>query len=175
MKAQNPCFLVVDDSETDQMMIVRALRNLLTYPLHCVSSGNEAIRYLNGEGAFADRARFPYPSTIMTDLKMGDGDGFDLLQNLKHNPLWVIIPTLVLSGSSDADDIKQAYALGASCYLVKPSGYAELKSLIGKLIGFWNECEVPEIDPSGRLLQTQSAGKLGERFPGPADAPARRR
>lgn len=174
MRAKNPCFLVVDDSKADQLLIVRALRNFFAHPIHCVSSGNEAIRYLNGEGRFADRGQFPYPTTIMTDLKMNDGDGFDLLQNLKHNPLWAIIPTIVLSGAGDLDDIKKTYALGASCYLTKPSGYNALKGLMGKLIDFWNECEVPEIDITGRMLKTESAGKLGEGFASPSEEPFER-
>jgi CheY-like chemotaxis protein len=174
MKAQRPSFLVVDDRPEDQMLIVRALQNFFTHPIHCVNGGNEALRYLNGEGRFADRSQFPFPTTIMTDLKMNDGDGFELLQNLKHNPLWAIIPTIVLSGSNDPDDIKTAYALGASCYLTKPQGHSELKGLMGKLVDFWKECEVPEIDVSGRMLKTESAGKLGERFPGPNEEPTRR-
>src|SRR5579872_6361530 len=171
MKAQHPCFLVVEDSEADQILIMRALREFFPHPLHRVKSGNEAVHYLNGDGGFSNRFEFPYPTIIMTDLKMPDGDGFDLLQNLKHNPLWAIIPTVVLSGSGDADDIKKAYALGASCYLNKPSGYSELKALMGKLIDFWKECEVPEVDVSGRMLKTESAGRLGERFPGPNEEP----
>src|SRR5690242_12549803 len=126
MKAQHPCFLLVEDRPEDQILIVRALQNFFTHPIHCVSSGNEAVRYLNGEGRFSDRTQFPYPTTIMTDLKMHDGDGYDLLQNIKRHPLWAIIPTVVLSGSGDLDDIKTAYRLGASCYLTKPSRYPEL-------------------------------------------------
>lgn len=164
MKAQRPCFLAVDDSLEDQILMSRALRSVFAGPIRTVNSGNEAIRYLNGEGQFADRNQFPYPTTIMTDLKMQDGDGFDLLHNLKSNPMWAVIPTLVLSTSSDEDDIKKSYQLGASCYLVKPSGYPKLQQLMGKIIDFWKECEIPEIDVSGRMLMTESAGKIGERF-----------
>jgi CheY-like chemotaxis protein len=164
----------VDDSHEDQLLIVRALRNFWSHPIYWVESGNEAIRYLNGDGRFGNRREFPYPTMIMTDLKMSDGDGFDLLYNLKRNPLWAVIPTVILSGSSDTDDIKKAYELGASCYLTKPNNYTALERLMGKLVDFWMECEVPEIDASGRMLLTKSAGKLGERFPSPSEKPTER-
>jgi CheY-like chemotaxis protein len=175
MKPKHPGFLVVDDSEDDRFLIVRALRNFWTAPIHCLNSGNEAIAYLNGEGEFADRNQFPYPTTIMMDLKMPDGDGFDLLQNLKQNPLWAIIPTIVLSASGDPDDIKQTYALGASCYLTKPGPYEDLKKLMGELVRFWDKCEVPEIDITGKMLETDSTGKLGARFPKSTDQSTKRK
>lgn len=174
MKAKHPCFLVVDDSEDDRFLIVRALRNFWTDPIHSVNSATEAIAYLNGEGRFADRNQFPYPTMIMADLKMPDGDGFDLLQNLKQSPLWAVIPTIVLSSSGDPDDVKQAYALGASCFLSKPGNYAGLDKLMGELINFWDKCEVPEVDVSGKLLETSSQGKLGGRFPKLTDKSTRR-
>ena len=174
MKARNRCFLVVDDSVADQVLIVRALKEVFPHEIHCVSSANEAIRYLNGEGEFTDRAKYAYPTLIMTDLKMPEGTGFDLLHNLKSNPLWVIIPTVVLSASSDPDDIKKCYELGASCYLTKPSGYPELKVLMRKLVEFWDVCDVPEIDVSGKILATESKGKLGEGFPSPVEGARKR-
>ena len=41
-------------------------------------------------------------------------DGFAVLEFLKRNPEWAVIPTIVLSASSDRDDIKKSYMLGAS-------------------------------------------------------------
>ncbi|HZQ46645.1 MAG TPA: response regulator [Verrucomicrobiae bacterium] len=174
MKVQHPCFLVVEDSLADQILINRALRSVCSHPIRTVNSANEAIRYLNGEGHFADRSQFPYPTTIMTDLKMQNGDGFDLLQNLKHNPLWAIIPTIVLSSSNDLDDIKGSYLLGASCYLVKPNDYFRLQQLMGKIVDFWKECEIPEVDVSGKMLGTESGGKMGERFEHAGPSPTER-
>jgi CheY-like chemotaxis protein len=166
MKAQNPCILLVDDIKEDLMLIGRAFKkNGVTALIQSVESGNEAIAYLRGAGKFGDRGKFPYPTFIMTDLKMPNGDGFSVLENLKQNPAWRIIPTIVLSASSDTDDIKKSYAMGASSYLVKPSSFEDLTRLMGKVYGYWQDCEVPEIDESGKMLKTESEGKLGARFP----------
>ena len=103
----------------------------------------------------------------MTDLKMPKADGFDVLQFLKANPMWRIIPAVVLSASQDLDDIKKSYMLGASSYHIKPNAPEDLRKMLTLLYEYWMSCEVPQVDPSGKQLQTQSEGKLGERFPQP--------
>ena len=69
----------------------------LTDSVYMVSDGLEAIAYMMGEGKFSDRAKYPYPTFIITDLRMPGADGFAVLEHLKANPAWAIIPTVVLS------------------------------------------------------------------------------
>jgi CheY-like chemotaxis protein len=166
MKSKTAAILIVDDNPNEQILFTRALRKLgIPNPIRCVSSGNKAIAYLNGDGMYADRSGFPYPTFILTDLKMPDGDGFRLLEDLKANPDWAVIPTVVFSGSTDTDDIKKCFMLGASSYFVKPSTLDELQSMIKILYDYWNMGQTPETDDSGRQLHTESAGKMGDRFP----------
>src|SRR4030095_3579619 len=158
--------LFVDDSACARALITRAFRNSgVTQPIQCVSSGEEAIAYLKGDGRHSDRSLFPYPSFIVSDLKMPHGDGFSVLEHLKSVPERSIIPTIVLSSSADVDDIKRAYMLGAVSYLVKPIEFTELERMLKRCHDYWSECEIPEVDYTGKKLKTSSAGKLGERFP----------
>ncbi|MBA4150897.1 MAG: response regulator [Verrucomicrobia bacterium] len=101
---------------------------------------------------------------ITTDLKMPGGDGFAVLEHIKGNPAWAIIPTVVLSSSIDPDDIRTSYLLGASSYHVKPSNFNELCDQLRILHDYWMTCRVPQVDASGMQIRTSSAGKLGERF-----------
>jgi DNA-binding response OmpR family regulator len=117
-----------------------------------------------GEGKYADRTLFAYPTFIMTDLKMPGSDGFAVLEFLKKNPEWAIIPTIVFSASTDLDDIKKAYMLGASSYHVKPSSPSAMIHQLKVLHDYWITCEVPQVDSTGRQVHTNSNGKLGERF-----------
>ncbi|MDB6124975.1 MAG: response regulator receiver protein [Pedosphaera sp.] len=165
MKPPSPVILIVDDIRSDQLLITHAIRKSgVDHPIHCLSSGNEAIAYLDGRGKFSDRARFPYPSFIVTDLKMPDGDGFSILAYLQHNPQRAVMHTVVFSSSADVDDIHRSYLLGASSYFVKPTDIGTLQRLIKILTDYWCACEIPEVDSAGRWKQTESAGKLGERF-----------
>ncbi len=161
--------LVVEDDPNDQTFIVKAFRDLgLTGAILVVHNGLEAIAYMMGEGKFSDRTQYPYPTFIMTDLKMPGADGFDVLEHLKANPAWAIIPTVVLSSSSDPDDIRTAYLLGASSYHRKPSDFNELREQLKTLHDYWMTCEIPVVDASGKQLRTRSVGKLGERFHQPS-------
>lgn len=170
MKNLHPTILVVDDSEDDQTLIKYVFKKIgVTDPIHVLSNGVEAIEYMMGEGKFADRKKYAYPTFIMTDLKMPKKDGFAVLEFLKTNPEWAVIPTIVFTSSTDLDDIKKAYMLGASSYHVKPRTLGAMTHQMLVLHAYWMTCEVPEVDVTGRQIRTQSAGKLGERFPQAGD------
>jgi CheY-like chemotaxis protein len=157
--------MVVDDDPNDLLFIEKAFRSIgVKDPIHTINGGLEAIAYMMGEGKYAERNAYAYPTFISTDLKMPGADGFAVLEHLKHNPEWAVIPTVVLTSSRDLDDIKKAYMLGASSYHVKPASQEELRHQLRVLHEYWMTCQVPEVDSTGRQLRTDSKGKLGERF-----------
>ena len=165
MKKYYSTILVVDDDPNDLIFIERAFRAIgVKDPIHTINGGLEAIAYMMGEGRYSDRRLFAYPTFITTDLKMPGADGFAVLEHLKNNPEWAVIPTVVLTASRDLDDIKKAYMLGASSYHVKPSSPEALRQQLKVLHDYWITCEVPEVDSTGRQVRTDSEGKLGERF-----------
>ncbi len=165
MKAKRLHLLAIEDDENDAFFLERAFQEAgAPGRVIVLSSGRQAIEYFKGEGEFADREKFPFPTLIITDLKMNGGDGFDVLQHLKTHPLSRVIPVVVMSGSNDEDDIKRVYAGGASCYLLKPADVRQLTALMKLLLDFWQTCEVPRVDVNGKQLPTDSEGKLGERF-----------
>ena len=170
MKKYNATILVVDGDASDRMFMERAFRRLgIKGAIHLVSSGDEAISYMKGEGRYADRLEYPYPTFILTDLKMTQGDGFSVLAFLKRNPDWAIIPTVVLSASVSPDDIKKAYQLGASSFHNKPVSNEELAKLLATLHGYWTTCEVPEVDVNGKQVSTGARpDSVGEWSPTPA-------
>jgi CheY-like chemotaxis protein len=165
MKAQKFTLLIIDDDANDRFFLERAFKKLAAaYHIHPMVSGNQALDYIKGKGIYADRKKYQFPSYIITDLKMPDGDGFAVLEFLKHNPALSVIPVVMLSSSNDQDDIRQSYLLGASSYFVKPHSPEELTSLIQSIHHYWSQCQVPQVDAEGFALTTSSAGKAGERF-----------
>lgn len=143
--------LVVDDDPGDREFIEESLRaNGMTGVIRLCSSGSSAIRYLQGAEIFADRQRYPYPAIVITDLKMPSGDGFSVLEHLKQDPEFAIIPVLVLSNSADEDDVKRAYRMGASSFIRKPVDYAALGEALRVFYQFWRICKIPRVDGLGR-------------------------
>lgn len=159
--------LLVDDDFDERFLSDRILQKIIPEPgsIHQATCGNEAIAYMIGEGKFADRKTYPFPTLVITDLNMEDGDGFDVLEFMQHNPAWSVVPRIVFSSSDDDDDVRTAYALGASVYHLKPSPPRELERQFRLIIEYWTTSQVPPVDENGRLLVTQSIGRRGARYP----------
>jgi CheY-like chemotaxis protein len=160
--------MIVDDDPGDLDLIKKAFERCgVKDKILCMDDGWDAISYLNGEGEYADREKSPYPSFVITDLKMPKVDGFDILEHFKNHPSRNVVPKIILSSSEDPDDIRTAYMLGASSYHVKPFKYDELCSLIKSLHDYWKTSKSPLVDSFGKQLTTESAGKQGARFSRP--------
>jgi CheY-like chemotaxis protein len=163
MKRQTQSILVIEDDANDRLLLQLAFNRIgVADPINLVDNGSQGLAYLKGEGRFADRVNCPYPSFLITDLKMPGVDGFAVLTYLKEHPEWAIIPTIVLSASSDPDDIRLAYALGANSYIVKPVDLEELFRVLKLAYDYWQTCDFPYTDPDGRQMTTNSWGKLGQ-------------
>ena len=65
--------------------------------------------------------------------------GHEALKLMKENSKWRGIPVLVFSTSDFKEDITQIYSLGAASYIIKPSRYANLLSLIKAIKDYWIE------------------------------------
>ena len=71
-----------------------------------------------------ERQRKQQPlSLIISDIRLPDGSGLELIREVKTNPYWRLTPVIVLSGERDPEVVNGAYALGANSYLPKgPDG-----------------------------------------------------
>jgi CheY-like chemotaxis protein len=138
--------LVAEDEPNDVLLLRKALmRAGIENPIQIVGDGSEAIKYLQGEGEYADRVHHPFPSIIFTDLKMPRLGGFEILKWLRDHPHCNVIPVIVLSASAEDKDIKEAYDLGANAYLVKPARLGELQQMMQISFKFWNQCAKPAV------------------------------
>ncbi len=100
--------LIVEDEE----FLVQALKDNLQAE-HCVVDAAA-----NGEDAL-ERIRQNRPDLILLDLLMPKKDGFYVLEEIKKNPAWKLIPIIVLSNLGGDADIKRALEMGADDYFVK--------------------------------------------------------
>ncbi len=136
--------LLVEDDSNDVLLFGRAAKkNTAAVPFHFATDGEDAKAYLLGEGRYADRASYPLPRIILTDLKMPRLNGFELLLWIKQHSECGVIPVMVLSSSSLSEDIERAFALGASAYFVKPSTLEGLTALIKTILEFWSLSRIP--------------------------------
>jgi CheY-like chemotaxis protein len=130
--------LHAEDDENDAFLFRRALFKAgVANPLTWVPNGEVAVEYLTGAGSWSDRGMHPFPSLLITDLKMPALSGFDLLGRLKDLPGCAQLRVVVLSASVVESDKERCRRLGAHAYFVKPSDFADLIALAGELKRSW--------------------------------------
>ena len=107
--------LLAEDEENDAMLLQMAFEKAgVRHRVEWVKDGFEATTYLNGQGMYADRKRYPTPGILIIDVKMPRMGGLDLLAWMRENPQFRIIPTIVMTSSRQDSDIQKAYELGAN-------------------------------------------------------------
>src|SRR3954452_2748028 len=126
--------LLAEDDPDDVLLTQLAFeRARLANPLQVVRDGEEAIAYLSGEGAFADRNRFPFPILLLLDLNMPKVDGFQVLEWLRAEPRLEQLPVAIMTSSDRDPYIIRASELVADSYLIKPPDATAMLNLVQRL------------------------------------------
>jgi len=124
---RQPTILLVEDDPSQALLVRRVLeRARLANPVYTVVCGEDALAYLLGDGAFADRAAHPLPVLVLLDGQLPKRSGLEVLERLRAEPGLADVPVIMLSASTDSDDINRAFELGATSYLVKPVAFDAL-------------------------------------------------
>jgi DNA-binding response OmpR family regulator len=129
--------LQIEDDANDAFFFQRAMKkNNTPNPIHVARDGREAIDYLKGDGKYADRELFPLPGLVLLDLKLPHIMGLDVLKWIRQecDPSLVVV---VLTSSSDGEDMAAAYGGGANGFLIKPTDPAKLEDMVKAISHFW--------------------------------------
>lgn len=111
--------------------------------LQVVEDGAQAIEYLSGKGAFADRERYPLPALVFLDLKLPEVMGLDVLKWIRNQPELDTTVVIVLTSSQQRPDITTACSLRANSYLVKPSNPLDLGEVMELVKRYWLQLNQP--------------------------------
>ncbi len=96
------------------------------FVLDCLQShGYYAIGAENGMMGLQLTKKY-LPDLVICDLIMPDIDGYTVLNNLREDPLTVIIPFIFLTAINTKVSLRKAMELGADDYLTKPATTDEL-------------------------------------------------
>jgi DNA-binding response OmpR family regulator len=126
-------------SQPDEPCVLRRAceRAKVTFQCESVNSAGEAVRYLSGTGEYGNRARHPMPTLVMVDLDLDWNEGYEALSWIRHHAGLRSLPVVAISQSKSQMDMKRAYDLGASSYLLKPVSFAGLVELVKLIDSFW--------------------------------------
>ncbi len=127
--------LYAEDDENDVFFMERAFSKLkLRGALHVVTNGRDAVDYLAGVGAFADRMKHPLPDLLLLDVKMPRMSGLEVLTWARAQPEFHALPILLFTSSTQRTDIETSRAQRANGYLVKPSNADQLAVFVRRIL-----------------------------------------
>ncbi|BBD62636.1 two-component response regulator [Nostoc sp. HK-01] len=127
--------LLVEDSPSDANLTMKGFVNAkIANNLHWVEDGETAMNYLRQQGEFADA---PRPDLVLLDLNLPGMDGREVLTEVKSDPSLKRIPVVVLTTSTDEQDILRSYNLRANCYVTKPIDIYQFIEAVQLIKDFW--------------------------------------
>src|SRR5574339_542888 len=114
--------LLIDDEQFYFKLIRNALKEA-DYELEYAKTSTEGL------------ARIPSfePEMLIVDLKLPEIDGFQILERLRRDPKFGIVPVIVITSKDELSEKLRAFELGADDYLVKPFQPEELVARMGIL------------------------------------------
>jgi len=115
--------LMAEDDEDDVDLFKDVLTDLaVDVKLQVAVNGVELMKILEEAEVL--------PELIFLDLNMPLKNGMLCLQEIKANPRWKNIKVVILSTSSNQDQIKTAYDKGADFYMTKSASYTDFKNAV---------------------------------------------
>jgi CheY-like chemotaxis protein len=127
--------LLVDDDPDCRMLIREAIRACrATNVVYEVSSGEEAIQFLDRSGPHGDA---PRPGLIYLDLEMPGMNGQEVLKRIRSNRDMDDIAVVMMTGVSDDREMREAAANGANSYTLKPAGAEQFLRTVLSSTQYW--------------------------------------
>ena len=116
--------LLVED-DPDQMALAELRLTMAGYQVRGVDRAKALSR------ALREQAR---PDLLLLDVVLPDGNGFELLGQLRARPEFATLPIVLLTVKAELADIRNGLALGADGYITKPYSKNQLTEVIGRVL-----------------------------------------
>lgn len=116
--------LVVDDKWENRAVLVDLLKGV----------GFDVFEAVDGEDALNQLTELQ-PDVIITDLRMPNKDGFQLVADIRANPAWKSTVVIASSASVFSKDQQRSLDVGCDEFLPKPVQVDELFSVLQRYLG----------------------------------------
>ncbi|HLQ03107.1 MAG TPA: response regulator, partial [Burkholderiales bacterium] len=130
--------MLVEDNPDDEELTLRALRKAnIANEVFVARDGTEALDFLFGTGRHAGLKTLPMPAVVLLDLKLPKLNGIDVLKRMRADPRTKLIPVVVLTSSSEDEDMLKSYQSGANSYVRKPVEFSSFANAVTQLGMYW--------------------------------------
>ena len=115
--------ILLADDDPDSLEGMRSLLVAWGYEVETAEDGRAAL----------DKVGVIHPSMVITDVRMPEMNGLELLEAVRRDE--PDIPVIVLTAHGSNDTRRRAVEHGAFAYLPKPVDVARLKTLLASALG----------------------------------------
>ncbi len=144
--------LAVDDNPDIRSYLREQLAG--DYNVLEAASGSEALKQIHET----------LPDVIISDIMMPDGDGFNLLKELRSNAETSFLPVILLTARAEAEDKLEGLGIGADDYITKPFSMDEVTARVHNLIERQKRLQKHFAKESERIISNKP-----ENHPDPVD------
>lgn len=132
--------LLVEDNQDDEELTLRALKKAhIDSEVVVARDGSEALDLLFGVGEGAVGKLESMPALVLLDLKLPKLNGIDVLKRLRADARTRLLPVVVLTSSSEDEDILRSYESGANSYVRKPVEFTSFMNAVSQLGVYWTQ------------------------------------
>jgi len=122
-RAETVVLLVEDDP--DQAALAELRLTTAGYQVRTVDRAKALSSYLRQQGR---------PDLLLLDVMLPDGNGFDILAQLRGRPEFSTLPIVLLTAKTELVDIRNGLAIGADGYVTKPYSKDQVTEVIGRVL-----------------------------------------
>jgi len=132
--------LLIEDDRDDETLVRRALSTCRVPAAVVVArDGAEALDYLFALGEWKHRDIGEQPVLVLLDISLPKIDGFEVLRQIRADPLTRLLPVVVLTSSRQQSDVLSGYVAGANGYVVKPIDFGKFVEATQELGNYWGQ------------------------------------
>ena len=134
---QHAILLVEDNNDDVELTLMAFDQARITNPVIVAKDGVEALEYLFGEGGYAGRDTREQPVVILLDLKLPRLGGLEVLERVRQDERTKYLPVVILTTSTEQDDMLKAGDLHANSYVRKPVDFDTFVEAARQLGLYW--------------------------------------
>lgn len=138
MELEQIDILLVEDEEHDIELTLAALAgHRVANKIHVARDGEEALQFIANCQAQQAAGAGTLPRLVLLDLNLPKVSGIQVLEKIKSDPLTKIIPVVVLTSSTEDQDMMKSYLNGVNSYLQKPVKFDEFCDIVKEIGLYW--------------------------------------